>query len=198
MYYGDEDTGDGQESIYSSGLSGLGATSYVDHIPAQNQAGNDLAAVVSQWANAKTSGAATVSLGTQLADRARQIGATFYSFAISLNNSRATAGANEIRSLANNIGASIDSDVGKLPPAPSVLTPPQQTVVQPQPTNIVDAGIQAITRTIDRVVGDVIPGAVPQGPTDYGLPPAAPSSGLPDWLLPAAAGIAIVMFLGRK
>ena len=173
---------------------GLGV---IDHIPAQNQAGNDLAAVVSQWAAAKSNGSASTSLGSTLAARARQIGATFASFARSLHNERADRGANEIEALANQIAAGIDGDVGKLPAAPSSLQPPQQTIVPAG--DLISSGVTAITRTIERVIGDVIPGAGPTpGPSDYGLPPQGATSGLPDWLLPAAAGVALVLFMGRK
>jgi len=177
--------------MYFGNDGGLGALSVVDHIPAQNQAGADLASNVSRAAAMKQLGTLTIDAAQQLANEARAIGARFATFARGLHNSRADKGASEIETLANNIAN------GHLAAAQSAAVntplPPQQVTIQdggviPAITGAVSTITHEITRVLDGGNGNT-------APPDGMFPPAG--NGLPEWALPAAAVVALVWFMRR-
>jgi hypothetical protein len=173
---------------------GLGALQAVDHIPAQNKAGSDLAAVVSQAATARNSGNLDQSTAQTLANRAYQIADSFAAFARSLGNSRADAGAAEIERLGHQIG----NDILKGVQLPAPAMPPQQLTYAPEYTEQVPVGIvPAIQRTVQTVIRDARQGAADIiGGPEY-VEARAPSL-FPSWMLPAAAGLVGLYFFTKK
>jgi hypothetical protein len=81
----------------------------VDHIPAQNQAGADLANVQTRFQAAVSSNTLTEALRAQLAAEALAIGTSFRSYAYSVGTDRARNGGNEIYALAQSISNNIAS-----------------------------------------------------------------------------------------
>lgn len=193
----------------------------VDHIPAQNEAGATFQNVVSAVAQARAAGGIDANFKAQAKQVVLDAMNKFETFARGLNNSRATAGANEIHSLGMQIAASIDAE--PLSPAASAPAP----VVSPLPVPIPDPVPAAPTGTAPPIVppGGLIPGPTAIEPaTPWTLPavpttatagpgapyvPGAPGYGgggstvtttttaepLPEWLVPAAIGLGAFMLL---
>jgi hypothetical protein len=187
--------------MYYGGQTGLGNMGVIDHIPAQNKAGSDLAAVVSEAQGLKSNGQYDAASAQRLSASAITIADTFATWARSLHNSRADAGADQIQKLGHQIAADLLSSAS-LSPTPAAL-PPQQVQYGPTaPPSVADTAIGTAQATITRVIDDVRQGAaqVVAGP-DYSVAPAAQPgilSGLPEWAVPAAIGFGLVFFLMRK
>jgi hypothetical protein len=121
-------------------LGKLGPT--VDHIPAQNKAGADLATTLDQYNAIKNSGGLSMQVISTYAGKARSIGQVFHDYAYGIGSDRAKKGGDEILTLANKIATDMESDRNLVTtlPAPAAGTalvvpaPTLQEAPAPQPT----------------------------------------------------------------
>lgn len=202
-------------------LAGVGV---VDHIPAQNQAGADLAAIVSQFQAARSAGSLTAELAAALASRAANVGMTFYNYTRTIGGDRALRGGDEILALSRQIAADIKAaaPAASTAPvsAPTATTPqaPVYTATAPtapsatgypsmfSPGGAPESGgsvIQVTQRTYTAPAAPGMPGPQqPQifftGPEAPESPLTAPEAGALDYLPYILGGLAVAYLARRK
>lgn len=169
-------------------------------IDAQNVAGAELAAVVSEANARKDSGTLDPGSIQALRDRALAAASTFVA------GPHTTNGGKEITALASQIA----SDVSRMAPSPGAPAPVPFVSAPPTPGYVPDIILQPesggfldiiggaagkVLREVTGGGGGVWAGPVPANP--YPVFQAAPASGLPDWLLPAALGVGLVYLATR-
>jgi hypothetical protein len=113
-------------------LGKLGPT--VDHIPAQNKAGADLATTLDQYNAIKNSGGLSMQVISTYAGKARSIGQVFHDYAYGIGSDRAKKGGDEILTLANKIATDMESDRNLVTTLPAPLPAAGTQLVVPAPT----------------------------------------------------------------
>ena len=189
---------------YDSGYLGAFMKTYADHIPAQNQAGADLAAIVAGYQAVKASGTLNNAYIDAAQANALAVGQKFYDYTRTIGGSRALAGGDQIMSLAKQIAGDMDKDrtaitapqaavvppvavLPVMPVAPTADAPPTTIVVQRPPTT------PGMTFAPAGGGGGPVYSVDPLGP-----PQTAPGTNIGDLLPWAIGGLALAYFLAKK
>lgn len=168
-----------------------------DHIPRQNEAAGVLASVVSEVGRLKAANQLTVSALSELIARVERAKSDFVSWARSLNNDRATRGANEIEANANGVLASLRAETSQAITGPAPATDPVFYSPPPTPGYVPDDRVSIPERIIGKVKEILQPSPYPvfQEPT---YQPAPAAAAFPDWFLPAAVVLGIVLLQPKR